>query len=482
MSCLLKSTALVGAVLLTGMALAGQAQSASASAPAGGVPQQSVQPQPLGPKPGGSKVWKQAYFYVSLGGNDGNSGTITAPFATIGRCQAAMETSSAIKTCYIRAGVYNFWGSGSGCNISRSVFRLTQADTGTTYSYYPPDGYGSAVLDGGSASATTGSAGGFCISGAGNVTINGLTIRNYQTTGVTVFGNNYDGDDPNALIENNIIYNIYNGSAIQLAGYDQGSQVLHNYVANTTKHGIYAGTTQNASQGGLGNVVISGNVVMNTCAAFSDCGGIYIQDYQLPASTNITIQGNYVYQVFAGAPNVGGVGLYLDDGTSNVTATGNVIVAAANNLWTCFLLHGGSNNLVQGNLCDLGSAGGSPAILWYQMTSAGNATQFPMIQNVFRSNIVVCRATSRCGIGYFGADGPPNPETNTDNTYYNYGSGGAVTTTGLGGANGDANPVYANPNIQCWAVAIPGQPTPSYGPPGFVFTKSGPPPSWPHDC
>ncbi len=86
-------------------------------------------------------------FYVETDGNDNNPGTLSEPFATVRRAQQAMRDSSSIKTTYLRAGTYKP-ETGVGCNngAGASVY-LTVTDNGETWSYYPPDGFNSAILD-----------------------------------------------------------------------------------------------------------------------------------------------------------------------------------------------------------------------------------------------------------------------------------------------------------------------------------------------
>ncbi len=38
---------------------------------------------------------------------------------------------------------------GSGNAFANTALKLTSADNGTTWSYYPPDGYNTAIIDGG---------------------------------------------------------------------------------------------------------------------------------------------------------------------------------------------------------------------------------------------------------------------------------------------------------------------------------------------
>jgi hypothetical protein len=84
-------------------------------------------------------------FYVATDGSDNNSGTLSAPFATLGKCQTAMQDSTT-KTCYIRAGTYTLPSTG---------LVLTSSDNNETWSYYPPDGVSTPILSGSSLSGST---------------------------------------------------------------------------------------------------------------------------------------------------------------------------------------------------------------------------------------------------------------------------------------------------------------------------------------
>jgi parallel beta-helix repeat protein len=55
-------------------------------------------------------------------------------------------------------------------------------------------------------------------------------------------------------------------------------------------------------------------------------------------------------------------GIYLDDGTNGVTVTGNVVTGVTS---ACLQIHGGQDNVIQGNVCDVG-ASGNGAIVVYQ--------------------------------------------------------------------------------------------------------------------
>jgi len=126
-------------------------------------------------------------FYVATNGDDGNPGTLALPFATLAHAQTAMRASSNSKTTYVRAGTYQPPMTGATClygNAAGSAIELLAADQGETWSFYPPDGYGSAILDGQSTTGNSGGTGGngvgcaFAASGASGVRIVQCMIGN----------------------------------------------------------------------------------------------------------------------------------------------------------------------------------------------------------------------------------------------------------------------------------------------------------------
>jgi hypothetical protein len=117
-----------------------------------------------------------AYFVAPNGVDNGNhAGTISAPFQTWAKAQSMMETTS-IKTTCLRAGTYQ---------LSKAI-TLTSADNGETWSYYPPDGYNTAILDF-SQQVFSYPSNNFAviIQGGNNITINGLDIRNMAVRRIT---------------------------------------------------------------------------------------------------------------------------------------------------------------------------------------------------------------------------------------------------------------------------------------------------------
>ncbi len=259
--------------------------------------------------------------------------------------------AKALKTTYVRAGTYSLAGVSGGCGTLDGL-ELSAADTGETWSYYPPDGPASAILDGGSSVGA-----GICINGSGGVTINGLQIQNFVHTEIWVY-------DPNVTITNNVLHDNSEAAAnglITAGGPNfHNATITNNVLYNSLEHGIRAATCSYAGcSGGSNNLWIANNYIYNTCTSVGDCGAIYLQDYQIPRSTGIVISNNYVRDVHIAGPD--GRGIYLDDGASNTKVNGNIVVGAA----VCFAIHGGTNDVFTGNLCDEATRG-KVDILLYQ--------------------------------------------------------------------------------------------------------------------
>jgi len=342
-----------------------------------------------------------AAFYVAPNGNDSNPGTLVAPFATFMKCRSAMEASTT-KTCYIRGGSYRPTIDPSapttGCaqtHVPVALY-LGSGDSGESWSYYAPDGVDSAVIDGGASSTTTGLGGFVCIDAdhgtASNITINGLQLQHFGRFGILAVGPDSNDVASNITITNNEIHEVYNPGpdyplygcnsfgAIQAYLFAENVTISNNYVYNIT--GVVGiGAYPCTMPGNLSGLTIENNVLVNTCSGWTgvypDCGAIYIQDSSLnnntgtPWSTNMTVKNNFIRDVGVGSlgPAGGGNGpaIYLDDGTSNVTATGNIITG---HIGHCFTIHGGDNNTFRGNICDEGvTAGGY--ILTYQTSTNG---------------------------------------------------------------------------------------------------------------
>ena len=109
-----------------------------------------------------------------------------------------------------------------------------------------------------------------------------------------------------------------------------------------------------------------------------------------------------------------------------------------------------------------------------------------MIGNTVERNLIVSAGAGGWFNGYsFGAQ-----PTITNNVYHQY-AGGPVNAGGLNGLNGDASPVFEDPQLSCWTyVLASGSPVYSapasfdrlprgWGPPGYTVPTTGTPPSQP---
>lgn len=388
---------------------------------------------------GGSNTSAGSGYYVSTTGSNNNNGTQAAPFATLAKCQSAMEVGS-LKTCYIEAGTYKPTNDGSGCSDSSNALLLTSKDSGETWSYAPQNGYDTAVLDGQATSSNNGLNTGICVEAA-NVTVNGLQLENFQQTFIHVLGG------ANANVTNNIVHNSYDQpfvAAIKLDTLSEGSRVTHNVVYDVPSNGISSHSCNGGYGGcdqGISNDVIAYNVVYNYCEDDYDCGGVEFQDYDTPRSTNIVAEYNYVRDgdlVGPGAPanDTGGIGggraIYLDDGTSNVTIKGNIVTGKND---YCLQIHGGADDTYINNICDLQTPAANQnvgnngeSILYFQGSPKSNN----MTGDIAERNIVI-GSDKNGGQGYNGDGSATSKLTVSDSAYYNYagGSSGSCDSDGI---------------------------------------------------
>jgi hypothetical protein len=422
-------------------------------------------------------------FYVATTGSDSNPGTLASPFATLTKCQTAMRASAgATLTCLVRGGTYTPTSAGAACSRPSAVLILTTpADDGETWSYYPPDGYNSAIING-QASGSSGLAEGVC-SNASNLTIDGIFWENYQLYGIEI------DSGSNVIVSNGEVSNITNSGATGTAGIVTqcmpNGQIVHNIVTNTVDLGIATFPTSNNC---VDNLLIANNYVSGACSFWADCGGIYLENIAAQTQSGEVVEYNYV------ANNGGGGGgdlYYLDDGTSNVTLTGNVGRGTSGN-YPFLNVHSGSNNTFRGNIADLSTQSGQ------QIIAAAYESPYTMSGNTWEDNLIVANAPSPAGSGYV-CNVATCQLTLTPNGYNNY-AGGNVTAAGsLGTDTGAIQGI--TPNFGCgWLYNLPSN-SPVYaalpsfpvqpsgwgaagfwGPPGFTIPRTGTVPSPPHAC
>jgi hypothetical protein len=454
-------------------------------------------------------------FYVSPHGNDSNPGTLSLPLLTLAQARAEMEISGHPKLVYLRGGTY-----------SNTALKLSASDSGQTWSYYPPDGYDSAILDGGSSSSTTGG-NPITIDGGSNITIDGLTIRNFQQWGVGIHGGQADSpggfEDTTAVVSNTQImnsvfdtgytsaHNYHGGGGVWQDGNVTGTQIANNVFLNQYTSAIrvvpFLAAINSADQNNVyTGLTIENNAIMNVSLYAGDGAAIYLED-QLATSTNVTIKNNFIrdYQENpATQKNITtlprDVAIYLDSGASNVSITGNVIGNTANAIpnglaiggTQVLEIHNGMNVTFSGNIADLGDNGYIVNMVYQSNdTNAFAMTGNDIEQNIFIGNWSGPQVSYALGEGplAYVAGGPTAvvPPTLTNNLYFNYG-GGVLSTQGNQWS--DAAPITAvDPLISGTTYALaansPAFSSPlgfppivgNWGPPGYTIPATGTPPS-----
>jgi hypothetical protein len=395
-----------------------------------------------------------------------------------------------------------------------AAINLSSSDAGETFSYYPSDGYNTAIFDGGA--TTVNWAGGpspnglsafFCISSGGTspITFNGLQFQRMALTAV------YSASP--VVFTNNVVHDGTRGSE---SGGDGDAIEVHNASLTATQNYIYNmqgdGIEAIADTGYISNSVISNNYIQNVCQNLGDCGCVYLGNPNpTTVSTNITVSNNYCRDVYPagngnpgsgnqGVPLTAGICVYLDNGASNVTIEGNVCTGLMG--WFVHV-HGGSNNIIKYNILDQG-ADAAPALAYYQALPgyAGSG----MTGNVWTNNIIIQHNQWNKGqlaAPYNGSSSPAAPMTVNNNFYYNFIASIHYNTCNSAGnvcapnPNQDATPTPgADPQITCYGANIaagspvfdsptnfPAQPAdwdrPGYwGPPNFIIPSSGTAPSW----
>lgn len=426
-------------------------------------------------------------FYVSPAGRDRNPGTLAAPFATLARAQQAMRKSP-VKTTYVEAGTYH---------LNRPL-TLGEADSGETWRYYSADGVNTAVIDGGNDVV-------FSLKGVSNLTIDGLKLQNGGNALVYTDG----GVNPNLTVVNSDIGFVHSTSSTS------GALVLNNIPGCAIKNNYFhdtpgSGTWMAAFKAGdsLDGCVISSNVYLNTVTSISDEGAIYfiMRGSETPRSSGgrITIKNNFIRD-YGGARLINdAVGIYLDDKTSNATLIGNIIGPPAKgvlnrknrNNSSAIFVNGGRNNVIVGNIIDLGDSGqlitaifnGSGSITPPVVGNSGNKFIGNIVISNFAGRTLETSSSGTPGFAFFqgpgasasdytmGGDGTPPA-----NDYFNYG-GGAIFSNGQ--LKSDPNPQNVNPQIKehLYRIArdspIFGSPVNfppivgGWGPPGFKIPAS----------
>lgn len=458
----------------------------------------------------GSAAVLAAGFYVSPSGSDSNAGTLAAPFLTLEKARTAMQGTGAAKVTYLRGGTYS----------RTATLSLGSADTGTTWQYYPPDGYNSAILDCGGVAGRNG----IVINGGSTITINGLQTQNTDLYGIGLHGGSSEANGTNTsepeftltgtasgnTVTNCIIHDVKNSSnhyancaGIMAFGTLPNLTITNNVVYNTPVMGIKTGGKTN---GDLNNLLIANNFVHDCCGQqtngnHGDMGPIYIQTFNngAPAfSTNMRVTNNFIRDW------QGGRAIYLDNDTSAVTVTGNVIgpptptsVFWSNVVGSPAAMFNDSayNCTFSGNIIDLGSTAHYYVVAFSDFPNNVKCSNDPFTGNIIIANYAGANAATTAWTGgtiggaYIGNGS--GAEVIKNNMYHNYG-GGAEDTNAFGVGNGDTAPLHADPLLSGWTYTLASNSTAfqapvnfqpiigGWGPPGYIIPQTGTAPSCPH--
>jgi len=341
-----------------------------------------------------------------------------------------------IKTTLIDSGTY-----------SLGQWSLSSADSGETWR--PLNGPGSVVLDGhGSGSVSA--------SGVSNLTVEGLTFQNMglspqgsggfylSGSGETIRWNTflnsqheviYGAALHNSLIDSNTIDGVTGANsgafdAMQFWFGSSGNTISHNLIQNVDGGGI--DFDNGATDPQINNNVIDSNKLVNVNRNTVDSGAIYIMD-RTHSSTGNKITNNVIDGYGSGSMSDQTKGIYLDDGTSNVQITGNLLYGTAGEWGMQF--HGGSNDVVQNNVFALQSG---EKLALYQSVSGGTS----MTGNDFQNNIVYYQGQPPDPLWQVSGSGITMPR-DTTNLYY-AANGAQVPNDG---SITDSNPFRADPQF-----------------------------------
>jgi hypothetical protein len=358
-----------------------------------------------------------AAYYVSASGHDTAVGNAAHPFRTLARAVHAMESSST-KTTYVQGGTYSL----------SSTLTMTSADSGITIAAVTG---AKAILTGNNSLQTL-----IQLNGATGVTLQGLEFTNAKGQALImdgggshlIMGNLFANNGEGMLLRNRTSKNVISGneidnsstSGIELQNQSNSNKIVNNVIDKTTTIGT-SGTTGGGVYGhGTSNNLIANNLVENTAGVgigisnwdsstistyntilnnvvkntntssqATDSGAIYMLG-RSNVNTHSVISGNFISGPTTAAAGSGAhiVGIYLDDNTSGVTVTYNII---ANVITHGLQIHGGNNTTVQNNIFDLGAGTGSAILFQYRASDVGGSS---MKNNVATQNIITSTSSS----------------------------------------------------------------------------------------
>lgn len=357
-------------------------------------------------------------------------------------------SAGAITTTYIRAGSYNWSTTSTGPDGTAAGLQITTADNGTTWSYYPPDGVNTAVIDGTSGSSWINLI--YLNASTANVSFIGLKLQNCHDFA-------FSHSDGSTNVTNILVKwcdigfsHAAGGNGFSdMAGWN--GHVNCSFINNYIHDCVSMGFACNAFQSGLQaqGLLISGNVCLRCVQGISDGGAIYNQifnNYVPPSNNPNIIENNFIRDYGNLSVESGGQdhAIYLDQGCNGFIVRGNVMGppdAAKSAIGTAMITNG-YNNQFTGNIIDLGATGEVVAGFWFQSAPS-------QVNNVFSGNIVIGNYSGATASGpstsvsgdftyVVSHDSTASHYSIANNLYFNYGGGQA---NGVGNVASDSSPI-----------------------------------------
>jgi parallel beta-helix repeat protein len=276
-----------------------------------------------------------ATYYVSVQGNDNNSGAIDQPLATV---QAAIDRVQAGDTVYVRQGTH-FLRKGIWIGEERSG----TANARITLQAYPGE---KVILDGRNLPAGTSgigiggqyidvvgfelrriSAGGIVVLGGKHIQILNNIVHHTQGTGIVAYGREYQQNGQmlrdrasDILMANNTVYmaSLINRSRTMNGGWGMGMQAMYSDRVTMLNNRIY-----NNYGEGIGFTMASGSLAKNNIVYNNFSVQMYMDN-----AINSTFESNFIYNTGDrrfyrpfGGTLYAATGIQLANETYNVTPT-----------------------------------------------------------------------------------------------------------------------------------------------------------------
>ncbi|MEN2793670.1 right-handed parallel beta-helix repeat-containing protein [Sphingomonas oligophenolica] len=223
--------------------------------------------------------------------------------------------------------------------------------------------------------------------GGKDISVEGLTIRNFSVNGILIQGGSNISISRNRL--SNITSTNWSQAAIHGLTFVRNVMVKGNIIDGADYDGILF---DSSATGVLENISIERNTVLHTCRKVKDCGAIHASG-RSPNSLGMKITGNIIRD-FGGHDGLNKA-IYLDDGLSGVVVQANRISGPGS---YAFHVNGGADNVIKANEIDLRKIDG---LLFYQHLRLNRSA---MESNVFTGNRVTRSAPSTRGDVVYSGD------------------------------------------------------------------------------